>query len=373
MSEKNLSTKTKREFDICVIRGDGIGAEVVNSSLIVLNEIANKFDLKFNLKDALLGGIAYDECKTPLPQETIDLAKNSDSVLFGAIGGAKWDSIERHLRPESGLLAFRKELDLYANLRPAKVYDELVDMSSLKSEVVKGVDIMIVRELTGGIYFGQPRDKQDDMAYNTMVYSKNEIERIAKIAIDVAKKRYGNNENNAAKICSVDKANVLEVSQLWREVVDKECQKDVKAKKIELSHMYVDNCAMQLVANPKQFEVILTSNLFGDILSDEASMICGSIGMLPSASIGSKYALYEPIHGSAPDIAGRDIANPIATIASISMMFRYSLNLHKEADCIDEAIAKTLKNGFFSMDLAKFSKHKPLGCKAMGEKIASFI
>ena len=269
----------------------------------------------------------------PLPKDTIDGCLQADAVLFGAIGGEKWDSLPRDKRPETGLLNLRKALGVFANLRPVSVYNELVNASTIKPEIIKGVDLMVVRELTGGIYFGQPRQKSDDNSFNTMVYSKDGIVRIAKIAFEAAMKRDKN-------VCSVDKANVLEVSQFWRETVE-EVAKDYP--EVKLWHMYVDNAAMQLIRNPKQFDVILTSNLFGDILSDEASMVGGSIGMLPSASIGGKVGLFEPIHGSAPDIAGQGIANPIATILSASMMLRYALNETSAAQKIENAIQEVLK------------------------------
>ena len=285
---------------------------------------------------------------------------SADAVLFGAIGGEQWDELPRDKRPESGLLRLRKTLELYANFRPVKVYDELVDASSLKPEVVKGVDLLVVRELTGGIYFGQPREKNEDSAFNTMVYSKMEVEQIAKQAFEAAMLR-------DKKVCSVDKANVLEVSQFWREIVE-EVSKDYP--EVTLSHMYVDNAAMQLVRDPKQFDVILTSNLFGDILSDEASMISGSIGLLPSSSVGGKVGLYEPIHGSAPDIAGQGIANPIATIASASMMMRFAFNQPAIADKIDYAIEEFLSQGYRTKDISSFGAKEVCTTTEVGSIIA---
>jgi len=308
------------------------------------------------------GGAAIDETGVPLPEETVQGVKKCDAVLFGAIGGPKWDNLERHLRPETGLLGLRKEMGTFANLRPATVYDELVNASSLKPEVVKGVDIMVVRELTGGIYFGQPRELHEDKAFNTMVYTKEEVERIARVAFDIAMKR-------DKRVCSVDKANVLEVSQFWREIVE-EIAKEYP--EVELSHMYVDNAAMQLIRDPKQFDVILTGNIFGDILSDAASMLSGSIGLLPSASTGAGVGLYEPIHGSAPDIAGQGIANPLATISSASMMLRYALGEDEAADKIDNAIKKALAEGYRTGDLADYDAKEIVTCSEMGDIVADY-
>lgn len=352
-----------KTYKIAVIKGDGIGPEIINEALKVLKVAANLFDFNVVFEDHLMGGIAYDLVGNPLPDETIKAALESDAVLFGAIGGEKWDNLPRELRPESGLLRFRKSLEVFANLRPAKVYKELVAASTLKSEIVEGVDILVVRELIGGIYFGTPKGRETNRAYNTMVYSIDEIQRIAHIAFKAAQKRN-------KKVCSVDKANVLDVSQLWREVVSQIAQ---EYPDVTLSHMYVDNAAMQLIRNPKQFDVILTENLFGDILSDEASMLSGSIGLLPSASIGGKAAIYEPIHGSAPDIAGMGIANPIATIASASMMLRYSLQESKAADGIDFAIAKALKEGYRTKDIAAFDAKEVCSTERMGSLIAQFL
>ena len=313
---------------VLILPGDGIGPEIVSEAEKVLSALIEKHGLEISTEQGLIGGNAIDETGVPLPDETLALGKQSDAVLLGAVGGPKWDKIERSLRPERGLLAIRAGLDLYANLRPAILYKELVDASSLKPEVIGALDIMIVRELTGGIYFGQPRgirtleDGQRE-GFNTLVYKESEIERIAHTAFDVAMKRN-------KKVCSVDKANVLEATELWREVVTR-VSKDYP--EVYLEHMYVDNAAMQLVRDPGQFDVIVTTNMFGDILSDLASMLTGSIGMLPSASLNAEcQGMYEPIHGSAPDIAGQNIANPLATIISVAMMLRYSLAEVAQAD-----------------------------------------
>lgn len=350
-------------YKISLIKGDGIGVEIVNEAVKVLDAVGKKFDITFNYKEYLMGGAAIDATGDPLPQETIDGVLASDACLFGAIGGPKWDNLPREKRPESGLLRFRKEMGVFANLRPAVVYDELVDASSLKPSVIKGVDIMVVRELIGGIYFGEPKGKTEQKGWNTMVYTVPEIERIAHVAFKLAQKR-------SKKVCSVDKANVLDVSQLWRDTVIKISS---QYPDVELSHMYVDNAAMQLIANPRQFDVMLTGNIFGDILSDEASMLSGSIGLLPSASIGEKTAVYEPIHGSAPDIAGLGIANPIATISSASMMLRFSLNEDAAADAIDNAIKQVMKEGYRTGDLAAFDCKDRVNCSKMGDLIASYV
>ncbi len=332
---------------IAVLPGDGIGQEIVAEAVKVIEHLKQAYGLDVELEQGLVGGSAYDETGSPLPEETLQLAKQSDSILLGAVGGYKWESLDIAVRPEKGLLGLRAELELFANLRPAILYPQLADASTLKPEVVSGLDIMIVRELTGGIYFGKPRgvrtlDNGEREGYNTLVYRESEISRIAKVAFDIATKR----DN---RVCSVDKANVLECTELWREVVTKEAQ---DFSHIELSHMYVDNAAMQLVRAPKQFDVMVTTNMFGDILSDCAAMLTGSIGMLPSASldINSK-GMYEPIHGSAPDIAGQNIANPLATILSVAMMLRYSLNDAKNAERIEIAVNKVLDNGLRTQDI----------------------
>ncbi len=340
---------------ILVISGDGIGPEVTAEAVKVLKKIGEKFGHEFSFDEALLGGIAIDETGNPFPKETIEKSHNADAILLGAVGGPKWEGLDYSIRPERGLLGIRGELGLFANLRPAKVFDSLVGASTLKPEVIEGLDILIIRELTGGIYFGQPRGVEtlpngEKKGTNTATYTTNEIKRIAQVAFECAKIR-------GKRVCSVDKANVLEVTELWRETVAQLHAE--KYLEIELSNMYVDNAAMQLIRRPKQFDVILTSNLFGDILSDAASMLTGSIGMLPSASLGEinpktgkRFALYEPIHGSAPDIAGRGIANPLATIASVEMMLRTSFNLEKEADAIQNAIQKTLEKRIVTADIA---------------------
>ncbi|MBL0702724.1 MAG: 3-isopropylmalate dehydrogenase [Sulfurospirillum sp.] len=350
-------------YNIAIIKGDGIGFEIVNEAIKVLNAVCLNENFKLSYKEYLMGGCAYDITNNPLPNETVEGCKKSDAILFGAIGGEKWDSLERHLRPESGLLRLRKELGVYANLRPINVFDELLDVSTIKPEVLRGVDLLIVRELTGGIYFGQPRNKNTKKALNTMVYTKEEIKRVAIVAFDSAMRR-------RKKVCSIDKANVLEVSQLWRETVEEVAK---NYSEVSLSHMYVDNAAMQLVYDPKQFDVMLTSNMFGDILSDEASMICGSIGLLPSASIGGKVGLFEPIHGSAPNIAGLGIANPIATIMSAAMMLRFSLGEESAALRVEKAIQKVLKDGYRTKDLANYGAKKICSTSEMGSIIAKNV
>ncbi|MBT5331271.1 MAG: 3-isopropylmalate dehydrogenase [Porticoccaceae bacterium] len=332
---------------ILLMTGDGIGVEIVAEAAKVLDLVNRKFSLGLEMSEAKLGGQAYDEYGAPYPEATQVKARAADAILLGAVGGPKWDGVERHLRPEQGLLDIRADLDLFANLRPAILYPQLADASSLKPELVAGLDILIVRELTGGIYFGEPRgirtlENGERQGFNTDVYSESEIRRIAKIGFELAQKRGG-------RLCSVDKANVLEVTVLWREVVT-EMAKDYPD--VELSHLYVDNAAMQLVVEPKQFDVILTGNLFGDILSDEAAMLTGSIGMLPSASLNTdRQGMYEPCHGSAPDIAGQGIANPLATILSLSMMLRYSLAESEAAQSIDQAVGRVLDQGLRTADI----------------------
>ncbi|RXJ77928.1 3-isopropylmalate dehydrogenase [Arcobacter sp. F155] len=352
-----------KKYNISIIKGDGIGPEIVDEAIKVLDAVSYSCGFSLEYKEYLMGGIAIDVTGDPLPAETVTGVLNSDACLFGAIGGEKWDTLPRDKRPETGLLKFREAMEVYANLRPAIIYDELVNASTLKPEVIEGVDIMIVRELIGGIYFGQPRENDGFKAFNTMVYTKPEIERIGKQAFELAMKR-------DKRVCSVDKANVLEVSQLWRDTME-EIAKDYP--EVELSHMYVDNAAMQLVRNPRQFDVIVTGNIFGDILSDTASMVVGSIGLLPSASTGDKTAIYEPIHGSAPDIAGQGIANPIATIESAGMMLRYSLGEIEAADKIDAAIKKALKDGYRTGDLAAYDAKEVVSTAEMGDVIANNI
>ena len=352
---------------IAVLPGDGIGVEVVETALTILSRIDKKHNLGVETEHQLVGGSAYDDSGSPLPDKTLQLAKDSDAVLLGAVGGPKWESLEFALRPERGLMGLRTGLNLFANLRPAKIYPALVEASSLKPEIVSGIDIMVVRELVGGLYFGQPKgvEKLEDgteRGFNTLVYTTPEIERIAKVAFEIARKR-------DKKVCSIDKANVLECTELWRRVVT-----DVHSEynDIELSHMYVDNCAMQLVRWPKQFDVIVTTNMFGDILSDQAAMLTGSIGMLPSASLSGKKGMYEPVHGSAPDIAGKNQANPIATILSIAMMLEYTFDQTDAARDIESAVAKTLADGARTADIHA-EGGELVGCKEMGDKILAHI
>jgi len=351
---------------ITVIPGDGIGTEVVEQALRVLDRIESVYGHRFERQEALAGGAALDATGVPLPAETLEKCKASDAVLLGALGGPKWDGNPPGKKPENGLLGLRAGLGLYANLRPARIYPALANASTLKREVVEGVDLLIVRELTGGIYFGKPRgiskEGEEEVGINTEIYRTSEIRRIAKVGFEAARKR-------RRKLTSVDKANVLEASQLWRRVVI-EVGKDFPD--IELSHLYVDNCAMQLIANPKQFDVIVTSNLFGDILSDEAAMLTGSIGMLPSASLGGSIGMYEPVHGSAPDIAGKDIANPIATVASLAMMLKYSFGLQKESDAVEQAIVSVLEAGYRTADLKEGGK-TTVGTKQIGDLIIERI
>jgi len=355
------------KHQIAVLPGDGIGPEVVREGLKILSAVAEKFCISFDLQEGIIGGAAIDKYGKPLPQSSLDLAKNADAVVLGAVGGPKWENLDYRIRPERALLGLRNRLELYANLRPAKVFSTLIDASSLKKEVIENTNIMIVRELVGGIYFGKPKgvEKLEDgneKGVNTLVYTTPEIKRIAKIAFEVASKR-------KKKVLSVDKANVLESTELWRKVVTKV---HADYQDIELSHMYVDNCAMQLVKDPKQFDVIVTTNMFGDILSDEAAMLTGSIGMLPSASLGGNNGMYEPIHGSAPDIAGRDIANPIATIMSIAMMFKYSFGMDEASEVIENAVEKILQNGYRTKDIMDNSG-KLVGTKEMGDLILKEI
>ena len=352
-----------KQYNIAVIKGDGIGPEIVDEAIKVLNAVCKVENFNLNYKEYLMGGCAYEAVGNPIPDVTIEGSKNSDAILFGSIGGYKWDNLPRELKPESGLLKLRKELGLFANLRPVAVFDELIEASSMKPEVIKGVDLLVVRELTGGIYFGEPRENDGQKAFNTMIYTKDEIIRIAKVAFESAMKRN-------KKVCSVDKANVLEVSRLWRATVEEVA---LEYPEVELSHMFVDNAAMQLVRDPKQFDVILTGNIFGDILSDEASMMSGSIGLLPSSSIGGIVGLYEPIHGSAPDIAGQGVANPIATILSASMMLRYSLGEVKAANKIDSAVKNILSEGYRTPDLARYHAKTICSTSEIGTIIADKI
>ncbi|NMA66384.1 MAG: 3-isopropylmalate dehydrogenase [Clostridiaceae bacterium] len=355
-------------FKLAVIPGDGIGPEIVKQALKVLERVGSVYGHTFNIKYLLAGGCAIDAVGEPLPEETLRECKNSDAVLLGAVGGFKWDNLPGDKRPEKALLGLRGELGLYANLRPAVVYEELKDACLLKSGNTTGnIDIMVVRELTGGIYFGErgrkTTESMGEQAFDTEVYSKMEVERISKMAFEIARKRN-------LKVTSVDKANILESSRLWREVVES-VAKDYPD--VELNHLYVDNAAMQLIRDPSQFDVIVTTNMFGDILSDEASMITGSIGMLPSASLAEgNFGLYEPIHGSAPDIAGQDKANPLATILSVAMMLRYSFNLSKEAEAVENAVNIALKEGYRTGDIMSPGKTL-VGTEKMGDLVANFI
>jgi len=328
-------------YKIAVLPGDGIGKEIVDSAISVLNVIAKKHSLDFSYEEGYFGGSGYDKYGKPFPDETWEIVQRSDAILLGAVGGPKWDNVERSLRPESGLLEIRKRLGLYCNVRPVKYFSVLADMVAWKPEYLEGVDLIILRELTGGAYFGK-KGRENDEAYDTISYNKEEIRRIVVEAFEMAMKR-------KKLIHSIDKANVLETSRLWREVVS-EVGKDYPEVKVE--HLYVDNASIQLIINPKQFDVIVTENMFGDILSDEAASIAGSLGMLPSASLGGKINLYEPAHGSAPDIAGEDKANPIATILSVAMMLRSSFNQDKAAEDIEQAVENVLAKGFATGDIA---------------------
>lgn len=338
-------------YNIFILPGDGIGPEIVGEAVKVLKFVEDKYGVTFTLNEGLIGGASIDVNGVPLTDDTLNEAKAADAIILGAVGGPKWEAMDYSIRPERALLAVRKELNLFANLRPARIYDALVDASTLKREVIEGVDIMVIRELTGGLYFGEPKGVETladgtERGVNTLVYTTPEIERIAKVGFDVAMKR-------GKRLMSVDKANVLETTELWRRVVI-EVGKDYP--EVELDHMYVDNCAMQLVRNPKQFDVIVTENTFGDILSDEAAMLTGSIGMLPSASLSDKVdghmnAMYEPIHGSAPDITGKGLANPIATILSVAMMLKYSFDMLDAAEDIEKAVEAVLEKGLRTADI----------------------
>ena len=351
-------------YTIALVKGDGIGPEIVEGAVEVLKKVGEKYGHQFIFTEYLAGGCAYDKYGKPLPEETVEGCKNSDSVLLGAVGGPKWDNVPSDLRPEKALLGLRAALGLYTNLRPAKIYPALMGACTLRPDIVeKGFDLVIVRELTGGIYFGERGRREGrygEEAYDTEAYSVMEIERIARVAFETARKRRKN-------LISIDKANVLETSRLWRQTVNRIAE---EYQDVEVSHMYVDNAAMQLVREPSRFDVAVTSNMFGDILSDEASQITGSIGLLPSASLGdSKCGMYEPIHGSAPDIAGTGKANPMATILSAAMMLRYSFDLSEEADCIENAVNAVLEEGFRTADIVGNSGAEPLSCKEMTAKI----
>lgn len=350
---------------LALFAGDGIGSEVSAEAVSVLRFLFDSNSIRYEIEEDLIGGASYDEYKKPITEKALKLAKEADAVIFGAVGGPKWESLPIELRPEKALLTLRYDLGLYANLRPAKIYGELIDASPLKRDVVAGTDLMIVRELTGGIYFGQPRGVFDmgggqKKGVNTLVYTTKEIERIAIIAFEIARKR-------RKKVLSVDKANVLECTELWRQVV---AEVSKGYPDVELSNMYVDNCSMQLIRRPASFDVIVTTNMFGDILSDESSMVAGSIGMLPSASLNGKKGMYEPIHGSAPDIAGQNKANPIAAILSIAMMLRYSLDLDGLAEKIENAVEAVIKNGYRTPDIySNAPGTKLVGTKEMGRAV----
>jgi len=353
---------------IAVLPGDGIGQEIVAQAVKVLDCLNKDFALNIEMEHGLVGGAAYDDSGNPLPEATLNLAKEADAILLGAVGGYKWEALDIAVRPEKGLLGLRSELELFANLRPAILYPQLAYASTLKDEVVSGLDLMIVRELTGGIYFGQPRgirilDNDEKQGFNTLIYKESEIERIAHVAFEAAMKR-------DKRLCSVDKANVLECTELWREVMIRISK---QYPQVELSHMYVDNAAMQLVRAPKQFDVMVTTNMFGDILSDCAAMLTGSIGMLPSASMDkNQKGMYEPIHGSAPDIAGQDLANPLATILSVAMMLRYSLNNEALAVKIENAVESVMDQNLRTVDIYTDGDTK-VGTDAMGDAVVAAL
>jgi 3-isopropylmalate dehydrogenase len=355
-----------KSYRIAVLPGDGIGPEIVREAVKVLGVVADRSGVCFTMEEGAVGGTAYDLFGTPLPDMVMELALASDAVLLGAVGGPKWEPLDYSVRPERGLLGLRSGLGLYANLRPVVVFENLLDASPLKPEVVRGIDLVIVRELLGDAYFGKPRgvhiENGERIGINTMVYSEGEIRRIAQAAFEIARKR-------RRKLLSVDKANVLEMTELWREVVT-EVGRDYAD--VELTHMYVDNCAMQLIRNPGQFDVIVTTNMFGDILSDESSMLTGSLGMLPSASLGSKTAMYEPSHGSAPDIAGKGIANPLATILSAAMMLRYSFGMGAEAALVEAAVRAVLAEGYRTQDIRQQGATL-VGTVQMGDLVAEKV
>ncbi len=359
---------------VLTLAGDGIGPEIMTQAVAVLNKVNEKFALGLELEDGLIGGAAIDEYGEPLPEVTLAKAQSANAVLLGAVGGYKWDNIERSIRPERGLLKIRSELNLFANLRVAKLYPQLINASTIKPEVIKGLDLLIVRELTGGIYFGAPRgietlENGEQHGYNTMTYKTSEITRIGKVAFEMAKTR-AKASGKKAKVCSVDKANVLEVTELWKQTIINMQQADYPD--VELSHMYADNACMQLIKDPHQFDVMVTGNMFGDILSDEAAMLTGSIGMLPSASLDENgKGMYEPCHGSAPDIAGQDKANPLATILSVAMMLRYTFKQESAARAIEKAVSDVLDDGLRTGDIMNSSEEglTVVGCQAMGEAV----
>ena len=357
-------------YKIAVLPGDGIGPEVMGEGTQVLEQVAKLYGFNVALEEGIVGGASIDAHRKPLIDSVLNLTKQSDAVLLGAMGGPKWDGLDYSIRPERALLALRQELGLFANLRPVKLFSALASASTLKREVVEGTDLLVVRELTGGIYFGQPKGitklpDGTERGVNTEVYTTPEIERIAHVAFQAALKR-------RRKVTSVDKANVLEVTELWRRVVTKVHHKDEGYAGVQLEHMLVDNCAMQLIRNPKQFDVVVTTNMFGDILSDEAAMLTGSIGMLPSASLGGKVGMYEPVHGTAPDIMGQDKANPLATILSVAMMLRHSLDQGAAADRIDSAVEAVLNDGYRTADIQE-PGCKLAGCKEMGRLVRERI
>ena len=350
-------------MNVLLLPGDGVGPEVCNEANKIIKAVANRFNLDIFIDEDLIGGVSIDENKTPITDEVISKAKSSDAIILGGVGGPKWDNLPSKDKPEKGLLRLRSDLKFFANLRPSICFSETSGASSLKKEIIEGLDLLIVRELTGGIYFGEPREKSTKSAFNTMIYSKDEIKRISEVAFESAMKRN-------KKLCSVDKANVLEVSELWREVVD---ETSLKYPEVKLEHMLVDNAAMQLVKDPKQFDVIVSSNLFGDILSDIGSMLTGSIGMLPSASLDQdSKGLYEPVHGTAPDIAGKGVVNPIATILSVAMMFKYTFELKQVSAEIEFAVKQALSNGYATQDIAQ-SNSKILSTEEMGSLISDYV
>lgn len=365
---QNSKIDMTQNYRITLLPGDGIGPEIIAVAVDVLKLVGQQLDIGFEFQEALIGGAAIDATGNPLPEETLEKCRNSDAVLLAAIGGYKWDNLPREQRPETGLLRLRAGLGLFANLRPATILPQLVDASSLKREVVEGVDIMVIRELTGGIYFGKPKgifetETGEKRGVNTMAYSDSEIDRIGRVAFETASKR-------GKRLCSVDKANVLDVSQLWR---DRIIALSSEYPDIELSHLYVDNAAMQLIRWPKQFDTIVTGNLFGDILSDAAAMLTGSIGMLPSASLGATGpGVFEPVHGSAPDIAGQDKANPIAQVLSAAMMLRYALNQPEAANKIEQAVVEVLDRGYRTGDIISEGM-KLVGCRAMGDALIEVL
>lgn len=352
-----------KKINILLLPGDGVGPEVCREAKKIIQAVSERFNLDITLDEDLIGGASIDKYQTPISNEVILKANSSNAILLGGVGGPKWDNLPPKDKPEKGLLRLRSELDFFANLRPSICFSETSGASTLKKEIIDGLDLLIVRELTGGIYFGEPRKKGENSAYNTMIYSRDEIKRISEVAFESAMKR-------DKKLCSVDKANVLEVSELWREVVEETA---ANYPEVKLDHMLVDNAAMQLVKNPKQFDVIVSSNLFGDILSDIGSMLTGSIGMLPSASLDkNSKGLYEPVHGTAPDIAGKGIVNPIATILSVAMMFKYSFELNNISDEIESAVKQALSNGYATKDIAQ-KNSKILSTEEMGSLISDYV